>query len=109
MVDKVSIGKIIQTLRKDRKLTQEELAEKIDISKNYLSKVERGISKLNIETFLKMADVLSFTLEDFGVNKQNKNGKYKIELLELILTFSESEANAYLEILHTIRSALKNC
>ena len=39
----------------------------------------------------------------------DKTGKYKTELLELILTFSESEANAYLEILHTIRSALKNC
>ena len=35
------------------------------------------------------------------------NEKYKTELLELILTFSESEANAYLEILRTMRAVLK--
>ena len=43
MIDKSSIGKIIKTLRTNKNLTQEELSEKIDISKNYLSKVERGL------------------------------------------------------------------
>lgn len=31
MINKSSIGKIIQKLRKDKNLTQEELAEKIDL------------------------------------------------------------------------------
>ena len=73
MIDIVAIGKIIQKLRNDKNLTQEELAEKINLSPHYLSKVERGLSKLNVEAFLKMAEVLSFTLEDFGINSKYSN------------------------------------
>ena len=72
MINKTDIGKIIQKLRKDKNLTQEELAEKIDLSTNYLSKVERGLSVLNVEAFLKMANVLSFSLEDFGLNTDTR-------------------------------------
>ena len=56
MIDTILIGKIIKKLRTEKNLTQEELAEKIDISTNYLSKVERGLSRLNTESFLKMAE-----------------------------------------------------
>ena len=48
MIDTETIGKIIKKLRVDKNLTQEALAEKMDISTNYLSKVERGLSRLNI-------------------------------------------------------------
>ena len=58
MIDTILIGKIIKKLRTEKNLTQEELAEKIDISTNYLSKVERGLSRLNTESFLKMGYIL---------------------------------------------------
>ena len=46
MINKSNIGKVIQKLRKRKNITQEELAEKIELSTNYLSKVERGLSVL---------------------------------------------------------------
>lgn len=107
MINKTSIGKIIQKLRKDRKLTQEELAEKIDLSTNYLSKVERGLSVLNVEAFLKMADVLEFSLEDFGIKADNKINDSKKELIEKILSSSEKEIKAYSELLDTIGSIVR--
>lgn len=107
MINKTSIGKIIQKLRKDRKLTQEELAEKIDLSTNYLSKVERGLSVLNVEAFLKMADVLEFSLEDFGIKADNKINASKKELIEKILSSSEKEIKAYSELLDTIGSIVR--
>lgn len=107
MINKTSIGKIIQKLRKDRKLTQEELAEKIDLSTNYLSKVERGLSVLNVEAFLKMADVLEFSLEDFGIKADNKISASKKELIEKILSSSEKEIKAYSELLDTIGSIVR--
>ena len=66
-----NVGKRILEVRNKRNYTQEELAEKIDISTNYLSKVERGLSRLNTESFLKMAEILSFSLEDFGISNKN--------------------------------------
>ena len=90
MIDMASIGKIIQNLRNEKGLTQEQLAEKVELSTNYLSKVERGLCKLNVESFLKMAEVLDFTLEDFGINQKNKSNinSEKEEILKLILSSS---------------------
>ena len=107
MIKKTDIGKIIQKLRKDKNLTQEELAEKIDLSTNYLSKVERGLSVLNVEAFLKMADVLDFTLDDFGVNTDSKIDETKKELVKRILSSSEKEIKAYTELLDTMDSIVK--
>lgn len=102
MIDKVYIGKVIKTLRKQKNLTQDELAEKIDISPNYLSKVERGISILNAETFLKMATVLSFSLEDFGINTNNKTDIEKEKIIQRILTSSEKNIKIYKLLLNTL-------
>lgn len=107
MINKTNIGKIIQKLRKDKNLTQEELAEKIDLSANYLSKVERGLSVLNVEVFLKMADVLNFTLDDFGVNTDSRIDETKKELVKRILSSSEKEIKAYTELLDTMQFIVK--
>ena len=107
MIDKSSIGKIIKALRMSKRLTQEELAEKIDISKNYLSKVERGLSVLNAEAFLKMADVLEFSLEDFGINTNSKLDASKNELINRILSSSEKEIKAYSELLDATQKIIK--
>ena len=107
MINKTNIGKIIQKLRKDKNLTQEEHAEKIDLSTNYLSKVERGLSVLNVEAFLKMADVLNFTLDDFGVNTDSRIDETKKELVKRILSSSEKEIKAYTELLDTMQSIVK--
>ena len=107
MINKSAIGKIIQKLSKDKNLTQEELAERIDLSTNYLSKVERGLSVLNVEAFLKMADVLDFSLEDFGIKADTKIDKSKKELIQRILSSSEKEIKAYSELLDTMGSIVK--
>lgn len=107
MINKSAIGKIIQKLRKDKNLTQEELAEKIDLSTNYLSKVERGLSVLNVEAFLKMAKVLDFSLEDFGIKADNKINASKKELIERILSSSEKEIKAYSELLDAMGSIVR--
>ncbi len=108
MINKSSIGKIIQKLRRDKNLTQEELAEKIDLSTNYLSKVERGLSVLNAEAFLKMADVLKFSLEDFGINTNPNLNALKKELINKILSSSEKDIKAYSELLDTLDVIIKN-
>ena len=58
MINKSSIGKIIQKLRKDKNLTQEELAEKIGIGTSNISYIENGKFAPSIENFAKIAEVL---------------------------------------------------
>jgi transcriptional regulator with XRE-family HTH domain len=107
MIDTISIGKIIQRFRVERKMTQEYLAEQIGISKNYLSKVERGLSRLNIESFLKMAEVLEFDLSDFGVDVLKTVTEEKRELIEIVLSRSVKDVEAYLKLINTFREIVK--
>lgn len=108
MINRKTIGKIIQKIRRDNNLTQEELAEKIDISTNYLSKVERGLNVLNTESFLKMAEVLSFSLKDFGIGQSIiEVDSRKEELIKKILSASSSNIEAYTKAINLVDEIIK--
>ncbi len=108
MINRKTIGKIIQKIRRDNNLTQEELAEKIDISTNYLSKVERGLNVLNTESFLKMAEVLSFSLKDFGIGQSTiEVDSRKEELIKKILSASSSNIEAYTKAINLVDEIIK--
>ena len=46
-MDQIKIGKFIQTIRKEKNLTQTELANKLGISDRAISKWENGINNFN--------------------------------------------------------------
>ena len=79
-------------LRKAAGLSQEELAEKLDISRQTLSKYETGESLPDIEKCRMIADVFNVSLDDLvtyepdGTWEQNEKGLYKgAELLSRLL------------------------
>ena len=109
MITKKEIGEIIQNQRRQKGITQDELAEKIDISTNYLSKVERGLSILNTESFLKMADVLDFTLENFGIKIKTENyNTEQQEIIKKILSASPEKLKLYLETIKFLDNNIFN-
>lgn len=57
-----SVGKRIREERRKLKLTQEELAEKADISANFLGHIERGTKRTTLNTLKKIADVLQIPM-----------------------------------------------
>ena len=56
---KIIFGKKIKELRIKMKMSQEELAEKIDIAERNLSKIECGKSFIRAEKIAKLADTIS--------------------------------------------------
>lgn len=54
-----------------------------------------------------MANVLSFSLEDFGLNTDTRIDEDKKELIKRILSSSEKEIKAYTELLNTMQSVVK--
>ena len=52
-------GKRLRYLRRDRDLTQEQLAELIDLSVNAISLLERGRTSPSFETLVKLAKALN--------------------------------------------------
>jgi len=58
------IGTKIKEYRKSNNLTQEELAQSVNITRQTLSKLEKGeIPKISLATFLKILDALNLELE----------------------------------------------
>lgn len=57
-MDAAKIGQRIQQVRKTRRMTQSQLAAKVDISTKYLSNIECGDKVPKFETFVAIANAL---------------------------------------------------
>ncbi|MBR5428064.1 MAG: helix-turn-helix transcriptional regulator [Clostridia bacterium] len=77
-----SIGKRIQENRKRAGLTQEQLAEKIGISTNYLSAVERGVYALSLEKLVAAMNILQCSADDLFQDVIDAGYKRKASILE---------------------------
>ena len=58
------IGKRIKRVRKEKGFTQQQFAEAVGISVNYLSDVERGKSSVRLEKLVTIINVLGCTADD---------------------------------------------
>jgi DNA-binding XRE family transcriptional regulator len=56
-------GQIIEQARKEAKMTQTELANKIGSSKSYISRVENGRTEPKVATFYRIATALGRSVE----------------------------------------------
>ena len=61
----MNIGNKIKNLRRIKNLTQEELAERTDLSKSYISQIESEHASPSMETFLNIIEVLGTTPSEF--------------------------------------------
>lgn len=68
------IGSKIATLRKQHGLTQEQLAERLDISIKHCSAVERGLSCLSLEKLIEVSNFFDVSL-DFLLKETYSNNK----------------------------------
>ena len=57
MVDYNSIGTRIRAMRKERGMTQEQLAEATGIGSTHVSHVENGTTKLSVQTLIAIINV----------------------------------------------------
>lgn len=80
-----SIGKMISLLRKEKGMTQSELAEKMNVTDKAVSKWERDLSCPDINTISKLADVLEVSVDELlqAKKKEYSNTKLK-DLINLI-------------------------
>lgn len=58
ITDYVSIGQRIQKMRKEKGLSQEQLAELIGISLSFMGHIERGTRKASVETLARICKAL---------------------------------------------------
>lgn len=105
-VDYKLIGNRIKTKRKQQNKTQEQLAEELSVTVGYISQLERGITKPNLEFLAKLSCSLNcdiaFFISDTVVSKY---GYLKEEFTQ---NFSELKDNEKQLVLDLIQSIIKN-
>ena len=63
-MDQNKSGKFIAKLRKEKNMTQEQLAEKMGVSINAVSKWERGLSFPDVSLYKKLCKELDINIEE---------------------------------------------
>ena len=85
------IGKFIAEQRKNKGLTQEELAEKLGITKNAVSKWERGLCLMDMSLLKPLSDILEVSINEILAGEkieekdiEKKSEENIIKLTELV-------------------------
>lgn len=101
------IGKRIKEHRQRRNLTQEMLAESIEMSPGYMSLIETGRKKASLETLLSISKELNITLNELLTGNQiTLDTDYNSEIADLMSNCDQYERRMMFEIMRTVRDVL---
>jgi transcriptional regulator with XRE-family HTH domain len=95
------IGKRIQTMRKMKGMTQEQLADIVDISVKHLSAVERGKARFSFENLISACDALDTSADYLILGKTPFGDDIPIpeDIIETLRSNDTTEKKALLEYL----------
>ena len=79
------IGERLKKARTDKGLTQEQLAEEIDVSVAFLSRVERGKTRLNLNRLNQICGILDITEGDILTGSGSNTEYYLSEEFSVLL------------------------
>jgi transcriptional regulator with XRE-family HTH domain len=68
----LDFGKALRRLRKDRKLSQEELADLSGLDRSYISILERNLKLPSLNTILALASGLGIKASEFMMEMENQ-------------------------------------
>lgn len=102
MIEK-SIGKRIQELRKKKKLTQDQLAELIDVTPHFLSSLERGVYNIKLDTLVQIINHLDCSADDIFCDVINNGYKQRASRLsDSIEKLPPEEQNRILDVVEAL-------
>jgi transcriptional regulator with XRE-family HTH domain len=102
-VDYRLIGSRIKLRRKFLGKTQEELAEHLSVSVGYVSQIERGVTKVNLDTLSRIASSLRCDLVDLLANTSTASETYLAkELAEQFEVLTNKQKKMLMEIIEAI-------
>ena len=73
-----TLGEMISSLRKEKNMTQNDLAEKMNVTDKAVSKWERNLSCPDVNSIPKLAEILGVSVEEL-LNAQTKQDDNKID------------------------------
>ncbi len=91
-LDYLSIGKRIKRYRTDKKMSQEELSQKVFVNYEHISRIESGKVKLSLELLVLIADTLNVSADDLLFDQlKHPSSPVGTELYDLLLDCNNDE------------------
>ena len=87
-MDLQKIGTFLKELRKEKELTQEQLAETLNVSRRTVSRWETGSNMPDLDLLVEMADLYQVDLREL-LNGERKNEQMNEEMKETVLQVAE--------------------
>ena len=110
MLNYEQIGKQIKIARIQLGVTQEFLAEKVNISAVHLSNIERGAGRLSLKTIVALAKTLNTSLDIILCNEINMPNQDKIlasKMADLLSDCTSQELLIITEVAESTKKALR--
>lgn len=85
ILDYLKVGTRLKKARIDRKMTQAQLAEEVDLSDNYISSIERGKAIPSLETFIMICNALDVTADMMLTDSVYRTNEYLKESIAVKL------------------------
>ena len=99
-IDYKLIGQRIKLKRKKAGFTQEQLAEKLFVTPGYISQLERGISRPNLDTLSEICHIVNCDIVDLLHDSTESASDYLLdEIHDLYSLLSPKEKSILFELL----------
>lgn len=98
----LNIGKRIKFAREQNNLTRDVLAEKVGISKMYLSQLEKGQRHASLPVTIKIAESLNLSL-DYLIYGDNSIDINKKEIIDMVNEASNRQLKIIKEVLLNLK------
>ena len=95
------LGQRIRAERTARKMTQEELADRSELSKGFISQLERGEKSLTIASLEKIVEGLGISFSDLFENLQppTKPASYAMKCYNIVSSYPEKTQKQLYDVL----------
>lgn len=105
-MDYYAIGQQIRKSRKARGLSQEQLAEMVNISTTHMSHIETGNTKLSLPVLVDIANALDVRTDDLLDRSQYTTGNAVEEIAAMLESCSAQEAKVVVDIVKAVKQAI---
>jgi len=107
-LDYKRIGRNIREVRRSQGLTQDVLAEKVELSSNHISHVEIGSSPVSLPALIKICEILGVTADRLLYDNLSQPTAHLSAIVsDCFADASPQETNVMLAVAHSAKQALR--
>ena len=108
LLNYIMIGRRIKESRMQKQMSQAVLAEQINMSVSYISRIETAKKQASLESLVRISNVLGVTADQLlNGNQTNDRAEYKLDLVQLIEDCTSYEKRIIYEIAIAVKSSLR--